>query len=402
MTERNDDDDDDDDDVERDWIERYYAPLIGKRKLRVDLSETKGKRLLATREGFEKDEEVLRERPLIGLQSVESKMRVPVCVKCFRFVGTAELHYDLLAGTCSRSTLSREDDSWCFARDKIVKETKIVRCTCGECFCSERCRSEDKSHKLLCTGSLEDDHPLVEFKVHAIQTNEIFLLAAKVIASILVRALNNCKNPMEPYQGFVKRLWWDVVVVPAEEEDDEVPLRDVLRNLAQESLDLLRKGLMQGRSEPDSRVFTSFLNLDLYGRVIGMFEQNQISIDVESPLSTLLRETKHEKTKKRLYDLLLSKEEEEEKEFPSLVGMAMFTLTCGTINHSCDPNVSLNWVLDNDNVPCIQLIALKNIKRDDEICFSYIDESMSLDERRVALMDYGFVCRCVKCHINTS
>ena len=67
------------------------------------------------------------------------------------------------------------------------------------------------------------------------------------------------------------------------------------------------------------------------------------------------------------------------------------------INHSCDPNVSLSWVLENSGVPCIELTALRDIQRDEEICFSYINENMSYEERRAVLMDYGFVCDCEKC-----
>ena len=386
-----------------------YESMIGARKLRVRRDEKKGKQLIAT-EMYSEGDTVLRERPLIGLQSIESKMQVPVCAKCFRFIGNAELHYDIVSGRCSRSTL-RKDDTWRFRKETTVsfRETNIVQCACGECFCSETCRKESDTHALLCTASVPDDHPIVKFKIHAMQTNEIFLLAAKVVASIIVRALKNHKDPMKDYRGFVRRLWWDVVVEgenseekeeSSEEkeepsEEKEIPLRDILCDLTKESLDLLRKGLLNERSESESRVMAQYLTLDFYGRIIGMFEQNQISIDVESPLSVLLRETRHDETKHKLNELLLRAVDD--SEFPSLTGTAMFALTCGTINHSCDPNVSLTWDLESSGVPCIELKALRDIQKDEEICFSYIDEDMSFEDRRAVLMDYGFVCECAKC-----
>lgn len=41
--------------------------------------------------------------------------------------------------------------------------------------------------------------------------------------------------------------------------------------------------------------------------------------------------------------------------------------------------------------------ARRPIRKGEEITISYIDEEAPLEERREALRDYGFVCRCARC-----
>ena len=48
----------------------------------------KGKGLIATRD-FQRNEEVLRERAFVALQSLENKKEVLACANCFRFVGAS-------------------------------------------------------------------------------------------------------------------------------------------------------------------------------------------------------------------------------------------------------------------------------------------------------------------------
>ena len=45
----------------------------------------------------------------------------------------------------------------------------------------------------------------------------------------------------------------------------------------------------------------------------------------------------------------------------------------------------------------VRLEALRDIEAGEELTMSYIDEGESLEERKVALASYGFVCGCDKC-----
>ncbi|CAI5466348.1 unnamed protein product [Closterium sp. Yama58-4] len=43
------------------------------------------------------------------------------------------------------------------------------------------------------------------------------------------------------------------------------------------------------------------------------------------------------------------------------------------------------------------LLASRDIKKGEQVFISYVEESLPLEERKEALADYGFVCRCDLC-----
>ncbi len=81
--------------------------------------------------------------------------------------------------------------------------------------------------------------------------------------------------------------------------------------------------------------------------------------------------------------------------FPPLDGTALFTVIC-CMNHSCNPNAEILWDEESNALQAI-VKTIKNIKKGDEISFSYIDSSLSYSERREKLRDYGFTCSCERC-----
>ncbi|KAF2252989.1 SET domain-containing protein [Trematosphaeria pertusa] len=63
------------------------------------------------------------------------------------------------------------------------------------------------------------------------------------------------------------------------------------------------------------------------------------------------------------------------------------------LNHSCDPNAYV--VMDG---PGVELRALKDIKKDEEIYISYIDTTIPYARRQTELKErWFFTCRCSKC-----
>ena len=70
----------------------------------------------------------------------------------------------------------------------------ISRCECGETYCNEECRKKawEHSHELLCVANIvltkdgdAENHPLFQFKMHAIEHCDTLLLCLQVYASIL-------------------------------------------------------------------------------------------------------------------------------------------------------------------------------------------------------------------------
>ncbi len=45
----------------------------------------------------------------------------------------------------------------------------------------------------------------------------------------------------------------------------------------------------------------------------------------------------------------------------------------------------------------VSLRALRDIAEGEEICVSYIDETLDVQDRAEELCDYDFVCQCAKC-----
>lgn len=76
-------------------------------------------------------------------------------------------------------------------------------------------------------------------------------------------------------------------------------------------------------------------------------------------------------------------------------GTATFLLH-NSINHSCEPNV----VALSNSVNCeVSVVCCTSkIHKGEELCLSYIDESLPTQERQKILREqYLFQCKCVKC-----
>ncbi len=73
-----------------------------------------------------------------------------------------------------------------------------------------------------------------------------------------------------------KKPWWEAVACP-EDVDDEEEFRGELRQLASESLSLLAQAVQ-------APAFPELFDLQVYGSVIGMFELNNLSLEVPSPV----------------------------------------------------------------------------------------------------------------------
>ncbi|KAL4420876.1 hypothetical protein ABPG77_002835 [Micractinium sp. CCAP 211/92] len=339
-----------------------------------------------------------------------------------------------------------------------------VRCPggcCEEWYCSSRCAEAawEQYHQLLCVGPEAEDatqgqltdataaagkgkaaaeepssnsrgeggaelaarrEALREFLHHADSTNDIFRLAALVVAKTLLGAQRQLDaNPgaaggsssssgsggastgrepsaeacwrallaaWQPFAVGHKGLWWECTAAPPEATAD-------MRQLAADSLELLCAAMPPRLL---SR-FPALLTLPVWGSIIGMFELNNLALFVPSPLQ-------------RWLDLLgqLPPGEQEAayaaagpfiealpEELPGCEGNAFYGLhSC--CNHSCAPNAEA-FKRDQDDNGCAVILALRDIAPGEEVTLSYIDEEAPLEERREQLGEYGFACACDKC-----
>ncbi|CAM6078619.1 unnamed protein product [Sphagnum tenellum] len=296
----------------------------------------------------------------------------------------------------------------------------VVKCKGGcseDIYCSDACAEAawEAYHSLLCSGPLslcKNIDALSSFKQFADETNDIFHIAAQVVAATILRAwkLENEKSgtvaisssrgiseatmlkAWEPFAMGYKQLWWQTVALPADvEPSNEQEFRNQMKEIAAHSLSLLKQAIYK-------ETFSPLFTLDVYGHIIGMFELNNLEIVVASPVED--------------YFLYINDLPPEAKAQAGLVtkvyldalgddyaaycqGSAFFALQ-SCINHSCTPNAKA-FKRDQDNDGQAVLLATRHIRRGEEITISYIDEDSSLEERKAALADYGFTCRCLRC-----
>lgn len=287
--------------------------------------------------------------------------------------------------------------------------------------CSMTCAEADweSSHSLLCTGERSDPaqrEALLKFTKHANETNDIFLLAAKAISSTVLRyhklkavsleekvkrntsCVSNYSNlsflleAWKPISMGHKRRWWDCIALPDDvDSSNEASFRLQIKELAFESLQLLKTAIFDKECEP-------LFSLEIYGHTIGMFELNNLDLVVASPVEDYF-----------LYidDLTDPNKEEAEKIMQPILdalgedysicceGTAFFPLQ-SCMNHSCCPNAKA-FKRDEDKDGQATIIAQRSICKGEEITISYIDEDLPFEERQASLADYGFRCRCPKC-----
>ncbi|KAG0485317.1 hypothetical protein HPP92_009396 [Vanilla planifolia] len=344
---------------------KYYDELIGKAKchaVRVETNKEHGKGVISNRK-FAEGDLILKDEVLVAAQHSSNKV--------------------------------------------VARKSTIADC------------DWEAVHSLLCTGknasSLQRD-ALIKFNEHAHRTNDIFILAAKVIAFTILRyrrmkvlSFDGSKQPIvlnskvesnlsllleawKPFAMGFKRRWWDCIALPDDVDScDEISFRMQIRDLAFASLQLLKEAIFDDECAP-------LFSLEIYGHIIGMFELNNLDLVVASPVEDYF-----------IYidDLPLDEKEEAEKLTRPLLdalgddysiccqGTAFFPIQ-SCMNHSCCPNAKA-FKREEDKDGQAVIIADRPISPGEEITISYIDEGLPYDERQALLADYGFKCCCPKC-----
>lgn len=267
-----------------------------------------------------------------------------------------------------------------------------------------------------------------------------------------------------PFAVYPKKYWWDVACI-----DSGIPAQ-VLKDMTNTSLSLLREALVpyhihnhplyihqknnmqldNNNKNKEPSIMTLF-NLEFFGLLMGIFELNNQSISIGSPLQELLNilpnmeENMRNSIWKVLYptvrEIINIQDQEQhvhsdddnnnadthndmdgetvedemddscdesvrlyrrvvnrgEEVFPTMEGIGIFKVSA-TMNHSCVPNTIVKYAKNN----VAHLYALRDINIGEEMTHSYIEDTMSFEDRNADLEAYGFQCDCPKCQIETS
>ncbi|KAF8391480.1 hypothetical protein HHK36_023785 [Tetracentron sinense] len=449
------------------------------RGLRIKQNGEFGKGVYADLE-FREGELVCKDQMLVGAQHSSNKVDCLVCSYCFRFIGSIELQIgrklylqDLRfsARKCDTGTYSHTSNDCCpddssdeegnsfmtdhdnsrgcsssEPKDKISLPGEIVESlmkgdmvlpyskqfylpsaiSCpGGCeeahYCSNLCAESDweSFHSLLCVGEGSGSlcrEALLKFIEHANETNDIFLLAAKVISFTILKykklkaaplkvqerssSLNGSEDTCfsmlleawKPISMGYKKRWWDCIALPDDVDCvDEASFRMQIRKLAFTSLQLLKEAIFNIECAP-------LFSLEIYGHIIGMFELNNLDLVVASPVEDYflyiddlqyLEKVEAEKITRPFLDALGDEYSD------CCQGTAFFPLQ-SCMNHSCCPNAKA-FKREEDRDGQATIIALRPISKGEEVTISYIDEELPFEERQALLADYGFRCKCSKC-----
>ena len=230
----------------------FHASLIAATGGSVKLASlsSKGRALLAGKK-FRPGEILFAEEPLSSLQHHRNKGLCRACERCGRFVGTlsgalralatVEIRSDHLPADATdglqqtiNETLPALPLAWTAPgvapEDDVLSPEVPCDHGCGTLYCSKSCKDKAamQYHTILCPmlgddeGDDDDEHAVNAaelFRVQAQASNEIFLLAAKVLSRVLeswVRNGNDMPRAMAPVTALYTKAYADVYRARAE------------------------------------------------------------------------------------------------------------------------------------------------------------------------------------------
>jgi hypothetical protein len=394
---------------------------------------SKGKGIYASKD-FQAGMPLWTERPFVSMQHQENMEEAPCCQNCYVPLRSYQQEWNELRQTTNRFVENPVHDEDLPALLSLVEATSnpkeydpansyyrvfdfvpnTVECECGFQYCTEKCRQEafDDHHALLCIHrSVEMAH----FIQHAHSTNEIFELAAKVLAKIIMKFITKGQDVViarEPVDMFCKMPWWQVISSEEDLEEGQTmeEYQEMFKDILRQTLGHLMEGLRGNLECLQQEDYTNglevdlilhacadILNVDFFADIVGMFEMNNISMEIDHPFQALLEQL-HDlefqekdlklviRTKKALekfqelkdqYHDLDDDDHEQEKEktqgccgsfhaFPGIEGTALFSVIC-TMNHSCVPNCTVLYTKDGS----AHVFAVKEIKVSDLLQLQY-------------------------------
>ncbi|KAK7239273.1 methyltransferase [Aureococcus anophagefferens] len=175
--------------------------------VRVERSPLHGRGLFAARD-FAAGETILVEAPLVAMQDLANRHAALVCGECLAFL---DLGRDLLEAVARGASPPPPADA-AVARGG----GPVARCAdgCGELYCSAACRDAHRRrcHRTLSRRPVARGRPAARtarrYKILATESNEILFLAADVVAAAL--ADGAAAAAFLPFT----RVPWDRVVTP--------------------------------------------------------------------------------------------------------------------------------------------------------------------------------------------
>lgn len=386
------------------------------------IDNKKGKGLFAKRD-FKKRELVLVEFPFC-VARIPSELngitRNSACDHCLKYIGPLENQLlDLVEKCATALNINVKDFQWELPFKDDCLPTKIVEpIPCPYCnhvfYCSEKCRQSawDQYHEVMCPGSaVGPDDPYILFEKHAFKYCDNFFLLEKMLAIIIqqTRKLNGDTNAAwSPWRFFLKTSWIDLMCEQMARPNDNLSelRQEIIRRLVL-CLDLLKKMFYKPEKD-DPRVLQHFFTLEFLDNLMGLGNINCACMNVWSPFNDYLRcvMEKHTESEplflERVVPMVLLAQHY--KRIPPFANGIGICVVHSCLNHDCNPNTysvggfglgkSEKQIMEEGEEARISIVALRDIKKGEEITINYLDfENVPVTERRKLLKQkYLFEC----------
>ena len=334
---------------------------------------------------------MLTDKPYVSMPLPESRDAVVACENCCKPLGTMAMQATHLSGGPEVELPLADEEEATLADDVPCK------CDCGARYCCQACSNmAAPAHALLCSGrSKAAADALIKFESHAMETEELFLFAARFVACAIAAG----SQGLELFASLCRVPFWELSDEGIEKTREE-------KREVREECDTSRKLLLAVLAAPPHKVNASaWLTPEAYAGLLGAIRRNAILVELSHPLRDLLpmlhewrrcqpASSANGKAVGAMLDAL-------PKPLPECLWSAVYPkISC--VNHSCMHNAEVQWFDESHEGT---LVATRDIRKGEEIFISYIPDHVQADTvhaRRASLRDYGFECDCQKCSVEAS
>jgi hypothetical protein len=401
--------------IEKILVERRYGDLRNQTHISIEFKNLiEGKVVLANKD-FKAGETIFEEVPLSSHCNIEDMIardKKPFCSHCMkRFISEKELQAFDAVGTNNTSQFFKE--LW---TGLDIKDAKCCDHCSKELYCSLECKDAawKEYHELLCPKSGESDenlHPFVLLeRLAMVQKRTNPLLIARMLALVVQQIRKHYKKEEE--QSVLLLIEHSFDIFQRFIFNEEAHERDTL------TIELIKEAIFMHVTDIPEDVKNiieqQLFNISIYRSLNGLILRNASTVNPITDIHSFLENLVEKKTDlacKILRQMCQSENIDVDDNCSArtllekivqsnslqslcITGTGILTIH-NCMNHSCSPNVvTMSPYTDHK----VRVVALRDIKKGEELCISYIDEMLDVKARRKALYSkYMFFCKCTRC-----
>jgi hypothetical protein len=418
------------------YDEEYYASLTKGEKVYIRTDEIKGKGLFA-KKALKKDELALVEAALCCTQNVDDCMKnIPICGLCLVSLETPR---QIVSRISRNKTLGSELPCSSAFRKRTVVRCKFYEDGCPMVFCSARCQEQawSRFHFAGCRGCMSEEGKAAFDQLLAnpwqqggIDYSDTHFVAFRFMCMAVTRHRLHKQDLAASYSHIaqlirapLEKFFFTFLLRDQDEFEAKIPAETKTAAYWQRFVEYrgkesqhpdVVKANEEGPDKPSMLAEGSMLLSTIFR--FSAAEKEFFTVEKWSELLGAVLLNGQERTPNSPYyeyaEMMdgIPNGERDVKIFTQKVratghdpsrlnvstrGQGIYTVGC-LFNHSCSPNLQILYTSENDET--LVAVCMRDIEQDEELCISYIDESIDVRERQIQLSEhYLFSCRCTKC-----